>query len=249
VKFRYLISLPRYAAVPFDLRSFLQRRTRIEPRGPGDPFAAEWNRAVDNIWTDGCNQKRVEWARVESSLGTKNIDVAHGGLALGRCNDNYEEVGWAKLVTNLGERVFYMEDNHTIRFNNKYCIQGGAASLSGIQIHTTKDPSCKDYWYKKPYPERPKCNYKGITWGGIESNLPPIKLDLSKIVIGGCSKRFPPMEWARIVTNAGTVKLDLKFANEIIFNRFSCISGPAGVKLIKHRDCSIVDRPSRKRYD
>jgi hypothetical protein len=76
-----------------------------------------------------------------------------------------------------------------------------------------------------------------------------MKIDSGKIVIGGCSKRFPRMEWARLVTNAGTVKLDLKFANEIVFNRFRCNFERAGVKVIKHKECSIVDRPPRIRHE
>jgi hypothetical protein len=98
------------------------------------------------------------------------------------------------------------------------------------------NPTCDHKKFHKQQKEA--CKLKEITWARIESNLSPIGLNIDRRhVIGGCSKGFPRMEWARLVTNAGSAELDLSLDNEIIFNAFHCIFGKVGAKVTKYKEC------------
>ncbi len=153
-------------------------------------------------------------------------------IKIGKCREKFKGASWVKLVTNAGEKLLNMMDDHYITFNYHNCGPPGEIFNTdykrGIQIETTLNPTC----------ENMACKLKQISWARIESNLHPIGLDVNRRhVIGRCSKEFPGMEWARLVTNDGSAQLDLNFDNEVTFNAYSCWNMAVGAKIIKHREC------------
>jgi hypothetical protein len=186
---------------------------------------------------DGCKHQKVKWARIESNLPAINIDVKQN-LNIGKCSDHFKGIGgWAKLVTNIGEKLLNLADDYQIIFNSETCGTGSNADRRGMLIITTLNPTCMAAKMLKRQREV-YCKYKRITWARIESNLLPIGLDIDRRhVIGGCSKEFPRMEWARLQTNAGSAELDLNLNNEIILNAFMCGAEQRGAEVTKHKEC------------
>ncbi len=139
-----------------------------------------------------------------------------------------------KLVTNAGERLLNLEHDHQVAYNFLPC--GFGFDLRGLQVNTTENVTCEGKERREQ--EKEQCKLKRISWARIESNLLPIGLNIDrKHVIGGCSKEFPRMEWARLVTDAGSVDLDLNLNNEIIINAFYCGLEYVGAKVKKHKEC------------
>ncbi len=233
--------MERFFGLPFNLGSSFARRTpvRVVRVGLGnDPTLTKEERENrESVFSEGCKYKRIEWARIESNLPPINIDVRSLGssIKIGKCSEKFQGASWVKLVTNAGEKLLSMEDDHYIQFNSQGCFPSGVIdpinalqNLRGIKIETTLNPTC----------ESVTCKLKQISWARIESNLHPIGLDVNRRhVIGRCSKEFPGMEWARLVTNDGSAQLDLNFDNEVIFNAYSCQNKAVGAKITKHREC------------
>jgi hypothetical protein len=163
---------------------------------------------------------------------TLNVDKYRRGevLNIGKCNEKLKGMVWAKLITNSGEKLLSMNEDHEITFNSAWCksINDGR----GVNIKTTVNPTCGHII------KNTGCNLKKITWARIESDLTPIGLDINrKYVVGRCSKEFPGMQWARLVTNGGSSNLDLNFDNEIRFNVIPCGIDWLGAKVTKHSEC------------
>jgi hypothetical protein len=128
-----------------------------------------------------------------------------------------------------------MEHDHLVAYNFLPC---GVRTFDfrGLEVNTTENPACENNERRKQ--EKEACKLKEITWARIESNLLPIGLNLDRRhVIGGCSKEFPHMGWARLVTNAGSADLDLNLNNEIIHNAFQCGIEHFGAKVTKRMEC------------
>ncbi len=187
------------------------------------------------FWNQGCRLPRIKWARIESTLGTINIDVnVHRSFKIGRCSEKFKGVSWAKLVTNAGENLLNLEHHYDISINILPC--GYGFDLRGLEVNTTENPTCEEKEQRKQ--EKVTCIYKRITWARIEFNLLPIGLNIDRRhVIGGCSKEFPDMEWSRLVTNAGSLDLDLSLNNEIILNAFQCGIEQVVAEVTKHKEC------------
>jgi hypothetical protein len=199
---------------------------------------------------EGCKYKRIEWARIESNLPPINIDPTVEAR-IGKCNEKFQRASWVKLVTNAGERLLNMEDDHLIKFNTQPCFPSGVLVIEnlhlhyrGVEIQTTLNPTCPENERRRQ--EEKTCKLKQIAWARIDSNLVPIGLDVNRRhVIGGCSKEFPSMEWARLVTNDGSADLDLNFDNEIVLNAFPCRNKTVGAKVTRHRECLPPQKPMK----
>ncbi len=189
-----------------------------------------------DFWNRGCKLARIKWIRIESTLGTINIDVdKHNHFKIGKCSEKFKGVSWVKLVTNAGERLLNMEHDYFILSNFETC-GFGTSDRRGLGIATIENPTCEENERRKQ--DKVTCKYKRISWARIESNLLSIGLNIDrKYLIGGCSKEFPRMEWARLVTNAGSVELELSLNNEIKFNAFECHFLGVGAKVTKHKEC------------
>jgi hypothetical protein len=226
--------------IPFNLGS-VSARPRPRPRDPTltreeQEEQDEQASSVSNL-NQGCKHKRIEWARIESNLPTINLDVGLAkSIKIGKCSEKLEGASWAKLVTNAGERLLNVNNDYYISFNFLPCGFGLDLDVRGLSIFSTENPTC--FAEKQAKQEKVTCKLKEIKWARIESNLLPIGLNIDrKHVIGGCSKEFPRMEWARLVTDAGSAELDLNFTNEIELNAFSCRNRQVGAKVTKHKDC------------
>ncbi len=187
--------LERFFGFPFNLgSSFARRPTLMRIYYETDPtLTKEEQEARRRSDIEGCKYKRIVWARIESHLPPINIDVKAGSsVKIGKCSEKFQGASWVKLVTNGGEKILNMEDDHTITFNRQGCfpkdfidINNLDQYLRGIKIETTLNPTC----------ESVTCKLKQISWARIESNLHPIGLDVNRRhVIGRCSKEFPGME-------------------------------------------------------
>jgi hypothetical protein len=196
----------------------------------------EEQEAEDSAFKVGCRLPRIKWMRIESTLGTININVGFPiPINIGKCSEKFKGLSWVTLVTNAGKILLNMEHDHLVAYNFLPC---GFATfdLRGLKVKTTENPTCEKIERRKQ--EKEACKLKRISWARIESNLLPIGLNIDrKHVIGGCSKEFPRMEWARLVTDAGSVELDLNLNNEIIINAFYCGLEYVGAKVKKHNDC------------
>lgn len=81
---------------------------------------------------------------------------------------------------------------------------------------------------------------KIVKWAAIESDLSPIPVNIKKVVLlGRCSKDFPYMKWARIVTNHGSSGyLDLNKDYRVQFNCLRCGKNdtPTSVHIDQHEE-------------
>lgn len=71
-----------------------------------------------------------------------------------------------------------------------------------------------------------------VTEAKLESDLSnPIKIDIhTPSTVGKCSRDYPTMQWARVVTNLGKSQtLDMRYDHQLQFNCVDC--GPTGVKI------------------
>jgi hypothetical protein len=201
----------------------------------------------------GCKLQRVKWARIESNLSPISLDINYP-IVVGRCSSDFPSMEHAKLVTNVGSKDLNLNLNHELRFNTESCEE--RPEKTGMRISSYEDPTCsrvKDFEsthkFQKLYFRHllNGCNEPKITWARIESNLSPINLNVKNdLSIGKCTREFPSMQFAKLVTNIGSELLDLNSFYQIRFNGKPCPKPPYGVSdysgqitvNIKNPDCN-----------
>jgi hypothetical protein len=174
-------------------------------RNPGNFQIPSTNRYNDPLNTEGCRVPKLKWARIESNLPTINIDLSKRSIkiVLGKCSKEYKGMQWAKFVTNTEEKLLNMNQHHEIYINHLFC--GRTFTYSGLMATTSTNPYC-DRAVSTSTKFEPK-----IKWLRIESDQSPIDLNVKKVlwsndflILGKCSEKFPPMKWARLVSDKGS---------------------------------------------
>ncbi len=193
------------------------------------------------ITSEGCNEPKITWARIESNLSPINLNIKND-LLIGKCTREFPSMQFAKLVTNIGSELLDLNSFYQIRFNGKTCPKPpyGVLDYSGQTTVNIKNPDCNELRIKYPIPsfdDTAGCGSEHIKWARIESNLQPIALNVEEThYIGRCSQELPLMKSARLVTNEGSQLLDISKTNIVDFNQKVCKNEKFGVSITSYQD-------------